>query len=156
MMTKQFSVEVKTSLSPDEQKMLMELEKDAFPGIGAVDEQTLVPIARFGRLICCYEDGDERPVGVCEVLRDYEHPTRAYIFGYYIRSDKQGLGVGKYFFNEVMELLKQDDFAEICLTVDVDNTPAVKIYEKLGFDITETRKNEFGENEDRYFMIWKR
>lgn len=154
-MTKQFRVEIKKSLSPEEQKMLIDLENDAFPDVGAVDEQTLVPLARFGRLICCYEEGDQRPVGICEVIRDYDVSNRAYIFGYYIRSDKQGVGVGKYFFKEVMGLLKKDDFSEICLTVDVENTPAVKIYEKLGFSITETRQNEFGEGENRYFMLWK-
>lgn len=155
-MTKNLSTRIIKSLNPSEQKELMELEKDAFPGIGAVDEQTLVPIARFGRLIACYQAGDERPVGICEVMRDYEMSDRAYIFGYYIRSDKQGEGVGKYFFNEVMNILVEDHFKEVCLTVDIDNTPAVKIYEKLGFEIQEIRKNEYGQGEDRYFMVWKR
>lgn len=155
-MSEKYYVEVLTSLSPEMQDIMMELEKDAFPGIGAVDEQTLVPIARFGKLIVYRETGDPRPIAVCELMREYNAPQRAYVFGYYVRSDQQGKGIGQKFFAEVMNIIDKDGFDEICLTVDVSNTPAVKVYEKLGFEIKETREAEYGKGEDRYYMEWRK
>lgn len=147
-----YYTEVLTSLSPQMQQTMIELEKDAFPGIGAVDEQTLVPIARYGKLIVYREEGDPRPIAVCEVLRDYNFPNKAYIFGYYVRSDQQGKGVGGKFLAELLQIIKNDGFEKVSLTVDINNIAAIKIYEKVGFIIKESRPNEYGEGEDRYCM----
>ncbi|WP_374722226.1 GNAT family N-acetyltransferase [Peribacillus tepidiphilus] len=147
-----FYIEIPTKLTPNEQKMMMELELDAFPGTGAIDEQTLVPLARYGKLILYKKQDDDRPVAVCECMRDYNNPDKAYIFGYYVRSDYKGKGIGKKFLREVYSILKNDGFSYICLTVNVKNIPAVKLYEKEGFEIKETRYSEFGVGEDRYYM----
>lgn len=152
VVNKPFYVEVPTKLTPDEQLMMMELEKDAFPGTGAIDEQTLVPIARYGKLILYKKQDDDRPVAVCECMRDYDNPDKAYIFGYYVRSDYKGQGVGKQFIREVYTILKNDGFSLVCLTVSVKNIPAVKLYEREGFEVKETRYSEFGVGEDRYYM----
>ena len=50
-LNKTYYVEVPASLNPGQLKMMMELEQDAFPGLGAVDEQALVPLTRYGKLI---------------------------------------------------------------------------------------------------------
>lgn len=147
-----FYIEIPTKLTPNEQKMMMELELDAFPGTGAIDEQTLVPLARYGKLILYKKQDDDRPVAVCECMRDYNNPDKAYIFGYYVRSDYKGKGIGKKFLREVYSILKNDGFSYVCLTVNVKNIPAVKLYEKEGFEIKETRYSEFGVGEDRYYM----
>jgi ribosomal protein S18 acetylase RimI-like enzyme len=149
---KNFYIDVPAKLTPEDQKMMMDLELDAFPGTGAVDEQTLVPLARYGKLILYKQQNDERPVAVCECMRDYNNPDKAYIFGYYVRSDYKGKGVGKMFLQEVSSILKNDGFSVVCLTVSVKNLPAVKLYEKEGFEIKETRYSEFGVGEDRYYM----
>ncbi|PLT30565.1 GNAT family N-acetyltransferase [Peribacillus deserti] len=147
-----FYTEVPAKLSPTELQMLMELEVDAFPGLGAVDEQTLVPLARYGKIIFYKEEGDSRPIAVCEIMRDYQSPSKAYIFGYYVRSDKKGQGIGKKFMGEVHSIIKQDGFSTVCLTVSLKNKAAVTLYEKSGYQIIETRKSEFGAGEDRYYM----
>ncbi|WP_153127161.1 GNAT family N-acetyltransferase [Peribacillus tepidiphilus] len=147
-----FYIEIPTKLTPNEQKMMMELELDAFPGTGAIDEQTLVPLARYGKLILYKKQDEDRPVAVCECMRDYNNPDKAYIFGYYVRSDYKGKGIGKKFLREVYSILKNDGFSYVCLTVNVKNIPAVKLYEKEGFEIKETRYSEFGVGEDRYYM----
>lgn len=93
-----YYIEIITSLSPKMQEVLIDLEKDAFPKVGVVDEQTLVPIARFGKLITYREEGDSRPIAVCELMREYNEPNRVYVFAYYVRSDQQNKGIGKSFF----------------------------------------------------------
>lgn len=149
---KSYYVEVPTSLNPEQQKMMMELEKDAFPGIGAIDEQTLVPLVRYGKIIQYRQENDPRPIAICELMRDYHDIHKAYIFGYYVRSDQQGKGIGKLFLDEIFPILKKDGFKKVCLTVSTKNTAAVKLYEKAGFAVKETRVNEFGQGEDRYYM----
>lgn len=148
----EFYIEVPKKLTPTEQQMMRELEQDAFPDFGAVDEQTFVPIARYGKLIWYKKEQDERPVAVAEVLRDYDAPQTAYIFGYYVRSDYQGQGLGKQFLQEVLRLIQEDGFSDVVLTVATANPSAVRVYKKLGFVIEETREDEFGEQEHRYFM----
>lgn len=147
-----YYVEVPTSLNPEQLQMMIELEKDAFPGMGAVDEQTLIPLVRYGKLIQYWLENDPRPVAICEVMRDYHDIQKAYIFGFYVRSDQQGKGIGRLFLKEIYPLLKQDGFNKVCLTVNTQNEAAVKLYEKMGFSIKGTRYDEFGEGEHRYYM----
>jgi ribosomal protein S18 acetylase RimI-like enzyme len=147
-----YYIEVPEFLTPEQQQMLIELEKDAFPGLGAVDEQTLVPLARYGKILLCRQHDDDRPVAVCECMRDYNQPDKAYIFGYYVRSDQHGKGLGTKFLHEVLNILKADGFQKVSLTVSEANTAAVKLYKNLGFMVKEFRYGEFGAGEDRLYM----
>ncbi|WP_026583551.1 GNAT family N-acetyltransferase [Bacillus sp. J33] len=149
---KSFYIEVPSSLNPDQLQIMMAMEKDAFPGLGAIDEQTLVPLARYGKIILYREEGDSRPIAVCELMRDYQDVNKAYIFGFYVRSDQQGRGIGKKFLGDIFPILKEDRFKKVCLTVSTHNTSAVKLYERTGFEIKGTRFSEFGAGEDRYYM----
>ncbi len=148
----EYYLEIPRQLTPKQQQMMIELEIDAFPGLGAVDEQTLVPIARYGKLIWYRKIGDERPVAVCECLRDFANPEKVYIFGYYVRSDQSGKGLGFSFLTEVLDELRKDGFKKVTLTVSESNLAAVKLYEKCGFNKVEYRQHEFGEGEHRLYM----
>lgn len=154
-MTTPFYIETPKYLSPEMLQQMIELEREVFGAHGAVDEWGLVPIARYGRLVLMREEGDEKPVAVCELLRDYNQPDKAYIYGFYVRGDKQGKGYGKILFDFVFGLLLRDRFQEVCLTVNPTNTAAVKLYERVGFAIAEMRSSEYGEGSDRYFMVRK-
>lgn len=147
-----FSIEVPRNLEPSLLEMLMELELDAFPDVGAVDEQTLVPLARYGKIIFLKHVDDPRPIGVCELMRSYQQPLNAYIFAYYVRSDWQGKGIGTAFMKRVHSVLKEDGFLFVCLTVNKLNQKAVSLYKKLGYVIKAERLAEFGTGEDRYYM----
>lgn len=148
-----YYIEVPKKLTPAEQKMMIALEKDAFSGIGAVDEQTHVPIARYGKMIWYRSEGDLRPIAVAEIMRSYENPETAYVFGYYVRSDWQGKGIGRQFLQEVIALLREDSFSNVTLTVNVENKAAIALYERCGFVIKETRPDEFGIGENRHCMV---
>ncbi|CAB3391596.1 GNAT family N-acetyltransferase [Kyrpidia spormannii] len=135
-------IEVPECLSPEQLKMMCELEIDAFGSDGSVDEYGIIAIVRNGRLIWLREEGDNRPVAVCELMRDYKQCDLAYIFGFYVRSDKQGRGYGRILMNHVFDLVRQDQFSEISLTVKPSNVAAVKLYERMGFRVAEIRKDE--------------
>ncbi len=148
----EYYLEIPRHLTPKQQQMMIDLEKDAFPGLGAVDEQTLVPIARYGKLIWYRKRGDDLPVAVCECLRDFTLPEKVYIFGYYVRSDQSGKGIGKAFLEEALAELRKDGFKKVTLTVSESNLAAVKLYQKCGFVQVEYRQHEFGEGEHRLYM----
>lgn len=152
MMTATYYIEVPKKLKVNEIEMMMELEKDAFPGLGAVDEQCLVPLTRYGKMVWFKEKGDDRPIAVGELMRNFDNPDEAYVFGYYVRSDQQGKGIGKKFLVELLDYIQQQGFHYVTLTVNIENLAAIKLYEAFGFEIVETRENEFGKDEHRYCM----
>ncbi|WP_442604313.1 GNAT family N-acetyltransferase [Paenibacillus sp. KN14-4R] len=152
-MTTTYYYETPDHLSPELLQTMIQLEKDVFGSDGAVDEWGLVPIARHGRLILMRAAGDDVPIAVCELMRDYSKPDKAYIYGYYVRPDYQGKGIGKLLFDYVFDQLFRDNCTEVCLTVKPSNVSAVKLYERVGFTIAELRPHEYGEGRERYFMI---
>jgi len=54
-----------------------------------------------------------------------------------------GLGLGPMMMNQLISFAKQNGVKQIKLSVDNDNIPAVKLYEKLGFKLLE-KKETFG------------
>jgi len=54
-----------------------------------------------------------------------------------------GKGLGVMMMNQLISFAKQNKVKEIKLSVDNDNTPAIKLYEKLGFKLQE-KKEVFG------------
>lgn len=57
--------------------------------------------------------------------------------------------------NLMLELINNNRFHEetIMLEVSTDNTPAINLYKKVGFQIINVRKNYY-ENKDAYVMKW--
>lgn len=54
-----------------------------------------------------------------------------------------GMGLGVIMMNQLITFAKQNGVKQIKLSVDNDNTSAIKLYEKLGFKLTE-KKEVFG------------
>lgn len=76
--------------------------------------------------------------------RDYVSPAEhAYIGFLYVVPEHRGKGVNKRVLNHLFAWAKQMDLPEIHLTVYPDNAPAVRAYQKVGFDpyILEMRLN---------------
>lgn len=150
--TKATTLKIVETLTEEQLVMLKELEQEAFGAHGGIDEWVLVPLARHGCIILFQEEGDPRPVGVCELMRDFRQPDKAYVYGYYIREDKKGLGYGYTFLESLLAQLREDGFTKVCLTVGPENVGAVALYQKAGFQIIETRIAEYGSGHDRYYM----
>ena len=71
-----------------------------------------------------------------------------------ILPNKQGLGIGKYAINQLIENLKFRGYESIVLYTDRNNVNAQKCYQKCGFMITDTivQKMSNGEYVKRYKM----
>src|SRR5665648_858960 len=85
--------------------------------------------------------------------REKKNLNTAYLFDYAILEEFQGQGLGYHFLVSICRNLVEQGFKSVTLTVDVNNPPAIKLYkDKLGFEIVEHRKDEYGKGHDRYIM----
>jgi len=144
-------IEQVKKIEPQIIQRLVQLDKEAFAE-GGMNEWHLVPIIRHGR-VYVLKQGKEI-IGSIQYLLDWDCRQKAYMVGVSIAKEFQGLGLGTKFIKESFRALAKEKITEVELTVDGDNAPAVKVYEgKLGFKVTDSRKNEYGDGEDRLVMI---
>lgn len=133
---------------------LVELEQEAF-GCGGMNEWHLVPLIRHGGIFV--SKNNDIVVGAVQYMRDWNKPELAYLVGISVAAEARGKGIGTKLLAESIQNLFEDKFAEVELTVAADNAAAVKVYkEKLGFEVTEFRQNEYGQGQDRLVMVLTR
>lgn len=143
-------IELVQTVEPHLVKRLVELETSAF-GHGGMNEWHLVPLIRHGRVFVIRRK--QEIVGLIQYMLDWEHPQKAYMVGVSTDKEWRGQGIGTKLLKESFSRLYQEHIEEIELTVDPDNVAAVTVYEKkLGFEVVELRKNEYGQGENRLVM----
>ncbi|CVK18253.1 GNAT family N-acetyltransferase [Sporomusa sphaeroides] len=146
--------ELITTVEPVLLKRLVELEQEAF-GSGGMNEWHLVPLMRHGRVFVSKKN--DSVVGAVQYMRDWNRPELAYMVGVSVAPAARGQGIGTELLAESIQQLFADNFAEVELTVAADNAAAVKVYkEKLGFEVTGFRENEYGQGQDRLVMVLTR
>ena len=94
------------------------------------------------------------PVGWLGVNGLTSQDKQAWIKIIAILPDKQGLGIGPYVINQLIENLKLRGYKSIALYTDRSNVNAQKCYQKCGFVITDTpiKKMHNGKYVERYKM----
>jgi len=86
-------------------------------------------------------------------MRDWDDPKHAYLVKIAMGNESQGKGYGYYLLMKSLQSLKEEKVTEIYLTVDPENETARHIYsDKLGFEIVDFRKNEYGQGHDRLVL----
>ncbi|HWR56704.1 MAG TPA: GNAT family N-acetyltransferase [Negativicutes bacterium] len=129
---------------------IIDLETEAF-GIGGLNAWHLVPLIRHGRVFMMREN--QAVIGSVQYMLDWSNTQKAYMFGVSVAKNYRGKGIGTNLLKDSIKGLAGEGISEIELTVDPGNVGAIKVYEeKLGFTISEFRKNEYGEGEDRLVM----
>lgn len=126
--------------------------QDLFGELG-MDEWGLVPQIRHGNVFILKEENKQRLIGFAILMREWENLNTAYLFDYAISEEFQGQGLGYHLLVSICRNLVEQGFKSVTLTVDVNNIAAIKLYkDKLGFEIVEHRKDEYGKGHDRYIM----
>lgn len=131
-------------------RRFIELESEAF-GSGGLNEWTLVPLIRHGRVYAAWENN--QVIGLIQYMLDWDKPGRAYMVGVSMTKAVRGKGFGTVFIKKTLERLAAENLTEVELTVDPGNQAAIHVYEKLGFTAKEIRKDEYGKGEDRIIML---
>lgn len=130
---------------------LVEFGQDIFGELG-MDEWGLVPQIRHGNVYVLKEENKKNISGIAILMRDWEDSEKVYLFDYAIADDLQGNKLGYYFLKIIINNIKEQGFNKMALTVDIENEPAVKLYENIGFKTIETSIDEYGKTHDRFIM----
>ena len=80
---------------------------------------------------------------------------KAYIVGMYVNKNYRGKGIARLLMQNILEKLKTiPDIDSVKLMVNIDQTPAFKLYESLGFKIIGTDNLTFGDGQqhEAYLM----
>lgn len=75
-----------------------------------------------------------------------QEPTTAYIVGVFVAHEARGRGIGSRLLSAVLGKLKQDPTLKtVKLTVNREQTAAVRLYEKFGFVVTGEQSEKMGD-----------
>ncbi|MDD4780903.1 MAG: GNAT family N-acetyltransferase [Tissierellia bacterium] len=133
-------------------RRLVDFGEKVFGELG-MDQWGLVPQIRHGNVYVLKEENKKTISGLAILMRDWEDSEKVYLFDYAIADDLQGNRLGYYFLNIIINNIEEQGFKRMSLTVDIENEPAVRLYEKIGFRILETSVDEYGKSHDRYIML---
>jgi ribosomal protein S18 acetylase RimI-like enzyme len=98
--------------------------------------------------VCLFAKLEGRIVGMVMGGRtdDDKQTHLAHIWGTYVDSKARGKGIGKELMQRVIEELGRDaDIKGICVTVNTEQKPAIKLYESLGFKQIKTMRMKMGD-----------
>ncbi|KGT47409.1 MULTISPECIES: ribosomal protein S18-alanine N-acetyltransferase [Acinetobacter] len=112
---------------------------------------------QFAEAVTTYQstviEQDEKVVGFC-ILQPVLDEANLLLMA--IDPSQQGRGLGYQLLEESIQLLKNNP-VQIFLEVRVSNTPAIKLYEKVGFHQIDLRKNYYpnpdGSREHAIIMV---
>ncbi len=79
-----------------------------------------------------------------------------YINNVVIDVDRRGQGLGKVLMKELLAVGRKNGVPEFTLEVRVSNTPAIKLYESLGFKSEGVRKNFYERPVEDALAMWLR
>jgi ribosomal protein S18 acetylase RimI-like enzyme len=75
-----------------------------------------------------------------------------WVLGIYVKEEYRDNGIGYALLHELLVKLKNEDVSEIWLTVDPNNTSAIKIYRKNGFHEEKSKHEHYRRDKTVYFM----
>jgi ribosomal-protein-alanine N-acetyltransferase len=77
---------------------------------------------------------------------------RGWILGVAVEPSAQGTGIGRALTEALLERMKARGVSKISLTVHPDNTPALALYQGLGFEHEWSEPDYFGEEKPRVVL----
>ncbi len=132
---------------------IVELERRNLGRKASINQWVIPVIIRYGKFIIAQKSRNNSDIiGVCELVRSWRSKHAAFIHSFYIDKGYRRKGIGRKLLQKVIDILKNDGFKEIELTVDPDNEAADRLYKNFGFKKVGLRKNEYGRGVDRNLM----
>lgn len=131
-------------------KQIIEVEKEAFGLNGGVDEWILKPIIRYGKVFALVIE--DEVIGIAEYIRNFDG-DEMFLYGFSIKKVYRKHGYGKKLLEESIKVFKKNKIKKIGLTVSLENEEAIELYKKIGFEIKEILKDEYGEGIDRLYYV---
>lgn len=133
-------------------KEIIFIEEEAFGKNGGVDEWILKPLVRYGKVFVL--KSDEKIVSIGEFMGKFDS-DEVFLYGLCTRKESRGRGYAVEMMRRSEAYFSRRGMNKLGLTVDPSNEVAIGLYRKLGYDIGELQKDEYGKGVDRLFM-WKK
>jgi ribosomal-protein-alanine N-acetyltransferase len=106
---------------------------------------------RHGRLFLLEADGVV--IGTCQCMRTWANPSEVALVNQAIRSGWRGFGLGSWFLEQVLQILRQHRFRSVVVHVECDNPRARHLYEdKFDFVPAGECELEYGPGEGLMMM----
>lgn len=128
---------------------IVEIEEEAFEGNGNVDLWILKALIRYGKVFVLVE-GDEI-ITIAEYMQVLGK-DEVFLYGISTRKKYRNHGNARKIMEESEKYLKRLGYKEVGLTVDPNNSIAMKLYKDLGYKIEEYQEDEYGKGIHRYLM----
>ena len=128
---------------------IVELEEEAFEGNGNVDLWILKALIRYGKVFALMKENEI--ISIVEYMQEFQKKS-VFLYGISTKKKYRNCGYGREVMLKSEEYLKKIGYKEIGLTVDPNNTVAMKLYRDLGYEIIEYQENEYGMGVHRYLM----
>lgn len=136
---------------------ILRIQEEAFDG---KNQKNLIRYAKKLRKIFYVIKSQDRIAGYCAYYLNPELSReglrrKSVIYSIAIDNKFQGKGYGRKLLEESIKEMKLNGIHSILLYVNVENTPAIKLYEKVGFQITTKVEDICGQTEKCYLMELK-
>ncbi|MEZ0345745.1 MAG: ribosomal protein S18-alanine N-acetyltransferase [Infirmifilum sp.] len=135
---------------PEDLFYIVEIEEKSF-GVDAFS---------FNYLFYLYENckdffliADYKGLLVGYVISCHESEDELHVHSIAVADWFRGRGVGKKLMEETLTLARRKKIKRVRLEVKTDNTPAINLYEKLGFKRKTILKNFYVDGSDAYVYI---
>lgn len=133
-------------------KKIYKNEIESFGIMGGADMWLIKSFIRYGKLYILVKD--DELLSVAQFQKVFQEES-VFLYGFSTVEKERNKGYGKELLKKVHEKLKKEKIEKIYLTVDPKNQIAVDMYKKVGYEIVEFEKDEYGEGIDRYLMTKK-
>jgi [ribosomal protein S18]-alanine N-acetyltransferase len=147
----------KENIIPLEDDMLPEVFRIQEEGFENRSQDKLIKYSKRLRKIFYVIKSQDQVVGYC-VYHMLLLPSsrglkkKSVICSIAVDKDFRGNGFGEKLLQESVQEMRQNKISSVLLYVNVNNTSAIKLYEKLGFRIIREKKNICGDDERCYEM----
>jgi ribosomal-protein-alanine N-acetyltransferase len=80
---------------------------------------------------------------------------RATVMKMAVHPEHRRKGIATALLNQVLEILKEKEIIDVCLNVEIIRRPAVRLYEKFGFQITRTIHMDYEDDlsDDAFYVM---
>ncbi|MGL4403036.1 MAG: GNAT family N-acetyltransferase [Fusobacteriaceae bacterium] len=144
-------IEFKRITSEDKKEIdkIVKIEEEIFGKNGGADYWLIKAFVRYG-LLLVIKDGDEI-ISIAEYMATIEK-KELFLYGFLTREKFRGKGYGRKLIKHSEKTAKNKGYTAISLTVDPENLRAFNFYKKIGYEIIEFQKDEYGDGIHRYLM----
>lgn len=150
----------KENIVPIDETMLPEILRIQAEGFNGKDQEKLLKYSKKLREIFYVIKDQDRIAGYCIYYLKPEISfkglkKKSVVYSIAIDKKFRGMGYGRKLLEESIKEMKANGISSILLYVNVNNTPAIKLYEKMGFQTIKRTEGICGQKEKCYVMELK-